>query len=269
MPKPRALTVFDLYELAVTNAGPLARFLHAAYVTPTVNSDRRKGGTTKKPILREDFCGSAALARGWANAYGPAIAADIDAAALHAAPRHPKIRYVARDCYTLTTKADIIAATNFPLGYCHTRSTLLGYLRNVRTSLKPGGIFAADMYGGSDTFQVKRVSQRLRGPRGEKITYTWEQRSACPLTSRVLNALHFTVKHNSITKRFDDAFTYDWRIWSIAELCDAFADAGFSGVDVFDRLGDAVDNDGNLFIRPLSPDEPMDDPYVVYIVARK
>jgi hypothetical protein len=265
------LTAHDLYELAVTNPVALAAFFHAAWKTPTVNIDRVRRAKTKSenPILREDFSGSAALARGWAARYGPAIAIDLDAKALKAKPKAKNVTYVVQDCTTAKQRADVIAATNFPLGYFYTRASLVAYLKHVYASLKPGGIFGGDLYGGSDAFQVKRVTQKLKGPQGEKVTYTWEQREACTLTNRVINALHFAVSHGGAKYRLDDAFTYEWRLWSIPELSDALLEVGFAGVDVFERLGDAVDSEGNVFVRPLSPFEPMDDPYVVYVVGRK
>jgi hypothetical protein len=45
-------------------------------------------------------------------------------------------------------------------------------------------------------------------------------------------------------------------------------DAGFASTEVHDRLGDAVDGEGNLLVRPVRGEE-LDDTYVVYIVARK
>jgi hypothetical protein len=65
-----------------------------------------------------------------------------------------------------------------------------------------------------------------------------------------------------------DAFVYDWRLWSIPELRDAMAEAGFASTEVHDRLGDAIDGDGNLMVRPVRGEE-LDDTFVVYIVARK
>lgn len=182
------------------------------------------------------------------------------------------------DAKRCTAKADIIAATNFPIGYQHSRTALLQYLRNARKSLNKNGIFVCDLYGGRDAFSPAKLVQMLRAPatppwRSELIEYTFEQRSADPVTGLVLDALHFRVfaKSNK-TKKPDleckDAFVYHWRLWSLPELSDAMNEAGFRSVEVHDRLGDAIDSSGKLHLRPVGPENPLDDNWVVYIVAR-
>ena len=255
----------DLYELCVTDAPRTARFLHALH--------GRRGG-----VLREDFAGSGALARAWAAAYGPAIAVDADAAPLRRCAGLPRLRAVVADVRACRRRADLIAATNFPIGYWHTRRDLLAYLRHARRCLRPGGLFVCDTYGGSDAFTPGTATRRLRGPRGERITYEFEQREANAATGRVLNALHFVVARAAPgaagragpprPRRYRDAFLYDWRLWSIPELRDAMDEAGFDSVEVHDRLGGAIDHTGALHTRPLGPDEPPDDPFVVYVAGR-
>lgn len=255
---------FALYELAVTNPIPLARFLVAAHA-----GDPR--------VLREDFSGSGALCRGWC-ALAPdarAIAVDADQAPLRRLAGADRVRAVVADVMACHAKADVIAATNFPLGYWHTRKELVAYLAHARTCTAPGGIFACDLYGGSDAFRHGANSVSLRGPSAERIRYTWEQRSADPMTARVFNAIHFRISPPSRRTgaarpvELRDAFTYDWRLWSIPEMRDAMLDAGWASVDVYDSLGDAIDQDGRVYLRPLEPGDALDDPYVVYLIARR
>lgn len=257
--RPKTPDAFDLYELAVTNPAPIARFLASAH-----------GGTPR--LLREDFSGSGALCRGWVQSVpgGRAIAVDSQAAPLAKLRGVASVEPVKADVLACRVKADVIAATNFPLGYWHTRAELLIYLKHALSCLKPGGVFACDLYGGSDAFTPGSTHVKLRGPDGSKVRYTWEQRDADPLTARVLNAIHFelTPKTGKVV-RFPDAFVYDWRLWSIPEMTDAMLDAGFSSVDVYDSLGDAIDQEGRLYVRPLEPGDGLDDPFVVYLVARK
>ncbi len=250
------LNRFDLYELCVTEPQRLARFIAAAH------------GRTPK-ILREDFSGTGALCRAWPQAVsgGRAIAVDLDAQAL-ARAKSAGVRTLRADVRRARVKADVIAATNFPLGYWHTRRELLAYLRLTRFRLRPHGIFVADTYGGSDAWRTRRVTRRLRGPRGERVVYTWEQRRADPFTARVLDVLSFRVTVSGRTRAFPDAFVYDWRLWNVPELRDAMLEAGFRSVEVHDRLGDAIDDRGVLHVRPVGPDEPIDDPFVAYLVAR-
>jgi len=285
MPPP-----YDLYELAVTNAGPLARFLVAALAKPSPPLPSATGSLATPRskcklfapydlILREDFSGSAALARAFAKSFGMAIAVDHDpqaiAAAAAKAAKRTHFRAIESDVMTCREPADIIAATNFALGYFHERAKLIDYLVHSRRCLRPGGILCADLYGGGDAFTPHRVAQSLKTARGKNITYIWEQVAAFPQTGLVHNAIHFRVPGSSKaqgarpTKLIKNAFTYHWRLWSIPELRDAMYQAGYSGVDIYDRLGGAIDQDGRLYARPLEDTEPMDDPYVVYVIARK
>ena len=70
-------------------------------------------------------------------------------------------------------------------------------------------------------------------------------------------------------KRYPDAFVYHWRIWSIPEVRDAMMDAGFRAVDVYARMGDAIDSDGNLYVSPIQSGDELDENYVVYVVGRR
>jgi hypothetical protein len=126
------------------------------------------------------------------------------------------------------------------------------------------------MYGGRDAMTMGKQTQTLRNA-GDRIEYTWEQRTADPVTGRVVNSIHFKVTHRGSARSliFRDAFTYDWRLWSIPELKDAMLEAGFKSVEVYDRLGGALDQDGHLHVRALDKGEPLDENYVVYLVARK
>jgi hypothetical protein len=247
-----------LYELCVTEPVRLCRFIEAAH--------------GKRPrVLREDFSGSAAVARHWAG-LGPdrrAIAVDRDAGVLGLA-RAPGLTTRALDVLRCRDRADVISATNFPLGYFHDRSALAAYLRHARACLNPRGVFLCDTYGGRDAFTPLSLIALLRGPGGELVEHTWEQRSADPLSGRVVDALHFRVSlKGRRTAVLRDAFVYDWRLWSAPELRDALSDSGFSRIEAHATLGDAIDGRGRLRVRPLAEGAELDESYVVYLVARR
>jgi len=258
--KSRSLDRFDLYELCVTDAPRLARFLAAAHA----RSPR---------TLREDFCGTGALARAWPGLIraGRSIAVDSDPTPLARCRNAPSVRVIQSDAAACRARADIIAATNFPIGYWHDRTALLRYLRAVRTSLNPRGIFVCDTYGGRDAFARLTLKRSVRGPHGEHIEQTWEQRDADPLTGLVTDVLHFRVRKAGTRRSrvLPDAFVYRWRLWSIPELRDAMIEAGFRSVEVHDRLGGAMDGRGRLHAKPLGPDDTLDESYIVYIAARR
>lgn len=259
---------FDLYERCVTEPERVCRFLEAAH--------------GREPrTLREDFSGTGALARCWASRSkgNLSVAVDADATPLAYLAREAAKMEIARrvrrrhcDVLACDDRADIIAATNFPICYWHTRESLVRYLRTSRQRLSRGGIFACDLYGGRDAFRRSTTKRRIRGPGKQIIEYTFEQREATALAGRVHDVLSFRVAGEGTPTRakvFKDAFVYDWRLWSIPELKDAMVEAGFRGVEVYDELGDAVDGEGRLYIRPMAADETLDDNWVVYLVARK
>ncbi len=249
---------FRLYELSVTNPIPLARFLRAVHA--------------KNPrVLREDFSGTAALARGWL-ALDPAyraLAIDLDSSVLARIPRTPRLVKRRANALTARDKADIIAATNFPVGYCHTRPELLRYFTNARRSLHARGIFVCDIYGGRSAFTTGTTRRRVIPPRGQPFEQLWEQRTANPATGLVTNAIHFRQRTTRGVRTLRNAFVYHWRLWSIPELKDALLDAGFSCVEVYDRLADALDHLGHAYVRPFASGDQLDDEYVVYLAARR
>lgn len=266
---------YNLYELAVTDPPRLARFLDAVH------------GHSPK-ILREDFSGSGALARYWAGISHRhrSIAVDRDPDPLDRIADTARLTPRRVDVLRARDKADIIATVNFPLGYWHSRASLLKYLRHARACLRPRGILAADTYGGTDAYTPSTTTTRLRTADSTRIDYTWEQRTADPVTARVLNAMHFRVHARpsrgsrvsaAASRRttparpgvIRDAFVYDWRLWSIPELVDAMAEAGFRKVEVYHRMGEAIDQDGKLWVRPTDPGDDLGRSWVVYVVGRR
>lgn len=259
---PRAATPpdrFRLYEIAVTNAPLLARFACALHPSTPV-------------LLREDFSGTAALARAFLKRSSAhrAIAVDRDPDVTRRIPRQSRLRILTQDVLATSPRlpqSDLIAATNFAVGYFHERADLLRYLRLCRERLAPSGVFFCDLYGGTTALSTGRWSRTIPLSRGSSFTYTWRQLAADPLRNLVHNAIDFSARAPH-PWRITSAFTYHWRLWSIPELTDAMRDAGFTHVEVHDRLGDAIDSDGRLYLRPVAPDHEWDDPFVAYVAAR-
>jgi len=248
--------VFELYEEAAQSPARQARFLRAL------------GGDGARR-LGEDFCGTGAVSIAWAQlgeGFG-AEGVDRDGAALARMTRRAseagvgaRVRAVEGDVREAGGSADVIAALNFSAGYFYERGELVAYLRRARGRLGAGGVFVCDVYGGEDQFVCGVSDLELRGG----VRYEWEQREADPLTSRVVNAMHFELEGG---RRIEDAFVYEWRLWSPAELRDAALEAGFASVDYYDRLGEAELEDGSVLVRPASGDE-LDENFVVYAAAR-
>lgn len=273
------MNAFTLYERSVTNSPALLAFILAAYARRSSRSPR---------VLREDFSGSAALARHFA-ASSPGrrgIAVDTDPEALsHAAG--PRMTLVLEDVRRAGDRADIIAATNFPLGYWHTRRALVAYLRKARACLARDGLFLADIYGGQSALRTGRWTRTIKHPGEPTFLYRWRQIEADPTTGLVRNAIDFGVmprvrpraaagvRGEPKIEWIKDAFTYHWRLWSMPELREALGEAGFGDVEFYDSLGDAIDQHGNAYIRPLGLEAtssglcvPLERDWVIYATAR-
>lgn len=277
----------DLYERCVQNAPAAVELLLAIHAGG--GRQRRRTPTH----LGEDFCGSAAVSRAWI-ARSPrhrAVALDLHAPTLaFAAARTPKahaprLALVHANALTcplprLRTPAppaplDILFVGNFSIAEIHARPALVAYLKRCRKRLGPQGVFICDTYGGPTAFAPGSMQRTLPGPAshpGTTIRYTWQQREADPLTARVENALHFRLlQGREVIEDLPDAFTYHWRLWSIPELRDAMAEAGFTHTDVYDQLPGAQDSKGRYHLHPLTSADNLADPdhgYVVCIAAR-
>lgn len=254
----------SLYELCVQDPPRMAAFLYAAH-----------GGNPR--IMREDFCGSGGVCRAWAAMKphsGPrrpmrAIGVDLDPEPLARLKGFRNVKPVRADVLDCSLSADIISATNFPIGYWHTRRQLLRYLKATRSRLNAGGIFVCDTYGGATAFTRGTLTRDITTPDGDRIRYTWEQREANPITGMVVDAIHFrAVRDGEVIYQEHDAFIYHWRLWSIPELRECLADAGFKATEVYSELTDAVDHTGRHYIRPVTDPMELDDTFIVCIVAR-
>lgn len=271
------LSPLDLYELCVQKPALLAPLLRAIH------------GRSPR-TLAEDFCGSAALSRHWCRSdpKARAIAIDLDPATLAYARAHakglcrltllqadvtkPLPRTPARSRpATPRPNPDLIFVGNFSIGEIHDRKTLLRYLKACHARLAPHGTFVCDTYGGESAFRTGSIQRIHDVPRSRlRVRYTWQQRSADPITARVENALHFRVDdRGEIIQELTDAFIYRWRLWSLPELRDAMLEAGFKQVDIYNQVPDAQDAEGNLYIQPITDPDDLEDSYIVCVAARK
>lgn len=201
----------------------------------------------RRPVfIREDFCGTSAVAREWVkqNEANRVIGVDLDPVVLEWAQNKidaeltkkqvSRIKLVEHDVFTAEIPpVDCTLAMNFSYYGFKKRSQLLRYFKNVRSGLKDDGLFLLDAYGGSDSFVEMQEERDLDG-----FTYIWDQHTVNPITGDVLNYIHFEFPDGS---KINKAFTYEWRFWTLPELQDALMEAGFSQVVVY---WEGADEDG-------------------------
>jgi hypothetical protein len=156
----------------------------------------------------------------------------------------------------LSAGLDLVSAKNYSFNIFKTRPLLCAYFAKVLASLNPSeGMFVLDLYGGWESVHsqvdeprpydidapeevwdhpdvetriepyTKKVSHKI------KYEYLWEQASYNPITSETLCHIHFYFPADGSWMR--NAFTYDWRLWSIPELRELLAEAGFGSTKCY------------------------------------
>ena len=228
----------DLYERSVQCPGSEVDLIYQAW-------GEIRGRVPK--TIREDFCGTSAVAREWVtrNDTCTVLGVDLDNKTLDWArnkikkdlteQQQNRITLVQEDVMNVQSDSvDCVLAMNFSYYGFKQRSVLLEYFASVFSSLNDDGLFLLDAYGGSDSFLEMDEERDLDG-----FTYIWDQNQVNPITGDVVNYIHFEFPNGSKIKK---AFTYEWRFWTLPEIQDVLIEAGFSGVHVY---WEGTDEDGD------------------------
>jgi SAM-dependent methyltransferase len=222
-------------------------------------------------LLREDFCGTANTSCEWVrrDPQHYAIGIDWDAEVLEWG-RLNNLEQLDDEQFSRmdllqenvlgahTERADIVLAMNFSYFLFLERQDLLKYFRAVHASLVDDGIFFLDAYGGYDAPKVIEEERECDG-----FTYIWEQASFNPIDSRMTCHIHFEFPDQS---RLDEAFSYQWRLWTLPEICELLAESGFANVTVYWEGTDEEANEGNGIFEPAEVGD-ADPGWICYIVA--
>lgn len=225
--------------------------------------------------VREDFCASAKVACEFVRSHrdNTAVGLDLDAPILAWAKEHSvdALPEAARSRVTLLRRNvaspgkgadkgfDAVLAFNFSYWVFKTRATLLAYFKTVRASLAKDGIFFLDIYGGYESFTAQEERRRCKG-----FTYVWDQVSYDPISAAYLCRIHFEFRDGT---KIRNAFEYDWRLWTIPEVRELLAEAGFKE-SVVHWEGDTAKGEGNGIFRPSTKGEDCAS-FIAYITAHK
>ncbi|MCB1784848.1 MAG: class I SAM-dependent methyltransferase [Gammaproteobacteria bacterium] len=257
----------QLYELSVQCAEAEIDFVDATF-------KRLRG--RKAVLLREDFCGTANVCCEWVKRGRKrhAIGVDLDPEVLDWGREHniAQLKEHQRERITLmqqnvlevqTESPDIISAMNFSYWLLQDRATLKRYFQSVHAALKDDGIFFLDAYGGYDSHR-EIEEQREIDDGGDGFTYIWEQGEFDPITHRLVCHIHFAFPDGSEMR---NAFSYEWRLWTLPEVRDLLAESGFGRVTVYwqgwDKHGEP---DGDF--KPATRAD-ADAGWVCYLTAEK
>jgi len=206
----------------------------------------RKHNGRRPLLLREDFCGTGLLASKWVDSHRKrrAIGLDLDTGTLAWGQEHcvaplgeaaSRVELREADVRTVTDPAaDVICAYNFSWFLLYPQPSLVDYFRHVLASLAPDGLFFLDCYGGWEAQQQVEEPRLVETPHG-MFTYTWDQASYNPIDGTAECFIHFELKGG---KRLRKAFSYHWRLYSLAECRDALLAAGFRDCVVYWDVSD-------------------------------
>jgi len=210
---------------------------------------KRRG---RRPLaLREDFCGTAHLSAAWVASRPDrtALGLDLDTETLAWGRTHniaplgtdaARLEVREQDVRAVTVPpVDVVCAYNFSYFLLHPLAELVTYLKHLRASLEPDGMVFMDCYGGWEAQQVASESRLVETDEGD-FTYTWEQAAYNPLTNIALCHIHFELAGGRKLKK---AFTYEWRLYTPAEVRDALLAAGFSRATVYWDVSPDEDED--------------------------
>lgn len=223
--------------------------------------------------LREDFCGTASVAATWVKRHSQnrAVGVDLDPEVLAWARRHTlrrlgavrrsRLRLLEADVMTVQTPPqDVLLAMNFSYWIFKTRDALRDYFKATHRALADDGIFMLDCYGGYDAFRVLKERRELKD-----FTYIWDQAAYNPVTGDLRCHIHYEFPDRSLLRK---AFTYDWRLWTLPELREVLAEAGFARTIVYAQGWDEGEEEPDGEYLPVETADP-DAGWVVYVVALK
>ncbi|MCP4838866.1 MAG: class I SAM-dependent methyltransferase [Planctomycetes bacterium] len=233
--------IHELYELSVQDPDNEVDIINQVW-------SEQRGRVCKS--IREDFCGTAAVAMRWVceDPTHTAIGVDLDTDVLDWAKnamadrldekQAKRIKLVLGDVNsTPLDPVDCVLAHNFSYFIFKQRQQVIDYFRVARTHLADDGLFILDCYGGSDSFVEMEEERDLDG-----FTYVWDQHKYDPVTGDVVNYIHFRFPDGT---SLDRAFTYEWRLWTIPEIKEMLREAGFSDAIVYWEGTDEETEEGN------------------------
>lgn len=224
-------------------------------------------------FLREDFCGTANTSCEWVRRRpdNTAVAVDVDPDVLAWGRRHnvagleppaaARLELICADVRGVVTRpVDIVLAMNFSYWYFKQRAELRNYFRRVRQHLGSDGILFLDAFGGYDAQRVIKERTDYEG-----FSYIWHQAYFNPINHDYLCHIDFRFPDGSKLK---EAFSYDWRLWSLPELREVLDEAGYRRSSVYWQRDEEEDGEAEGEFYATEEGE-ADAGWVVYIVAEK
>lgn len=227
----------------------------------------------KATLLREDFCGTGNTSCEWVRRRptNRAVGVDIDPSVLEWGREHnvAKLKGDAKERVALVEgdvrtwageRVDILLAMNFSYWLFDERPKLLEYFKAAFSHLKDDGVFFLDCYGGYDAPRELEEERECEG-----FTYIWDQHTFNPVDNRMTCKIHFKFPDGSKLK---NAFEYSWRLWSVPEIRELLAEAGFGKTTVYWEGTDDDTDEGDGDFQPTEKGD-ADAGWIAYISAER
>ncbi len=252
--------IHKMYQESVQCVEAEIDFIQATYKQIRGNDAR---------YLREDFSGTGQTSGEWVQRHpkNKAWAIDVDEEVLAwgkenvltRLKKHNNLNYIKADVrHSEIKQMDIIIAMNFSYFLFMDRKTMIDYFVSVKNSLEPTGIFFLDAFGGYEAAKELTEERQCDG-----FTYIWEQHSFNPINSQMQCYIHFKTDDGTDYHR---AFSYYWRLWTLPEIQEMLAEAGFSQVDVYWEGADDKTGEGDGIFK-ATKHGTADAGWVCYIAA--
>lgn len=255
----------DLYQRSVNSPDTDVDFL-----TNTFEELRGR----KVQHLREDFCGTAALAAEFLSRDEAHTAEgfDLDNEPIEWGKRRnfqtkdgllDRMQFHLADVRNPSNKRpDVTCAQNFSYWCFKTRKEMLDYFRGIHADLASDGMLVLDLYGGPESMTEMEEERDIDGA----FTYVWDQREYWPGTGTYKSAIHFRFRDGS---EMENAFEYEWRFWHLTELRDVLYDAGFANVRPYFEGTDPDDEEAGNGEFEYGEDGENCEAWIGYLVALK
>lgn len=230
-------------------------------------------------VLREDFCGTAAMATHFVTRHpeNRAVGVDLDWPTLNWGIKHNASLLTVDQQKRLTlihgnvldhhpSYVQLALALNFSYMIFKDRPTLLQYFKRVKEALQPGGMFILDIWGGSESQVLQEEPREIANPDDDGIgnfTFIWDQDAFDPATYFCTMRMHFSFQDGSEMR---NAFVYDWRMWTMPEVMELMNEAGFGDVHFLWEGTNKKTNEGTGIYHRMEQGE-ADLAWVAYMVG--
>ena len=136
---------------------------------------------------------------------------------------------------------------------------LRAYFAAARRALRKDGILLLDAYGGAAAQRTSRERTKYRD-----FTFHWHQADFDPISADYTCHIDFSFPDGS---RLPRSFSYHWRLWTLPEIRELLAEAGFSRSAVLMQAW-TPDGDPDDEFREVTRGDP-DEAWIAYVIAER